>query len=40
MTDLVDRQDTLYVGDTGNNRVAQFLKAATVVNAATGCMAS
>jgi uncharacterized protein (TIGR03437 family) len=31
----VDRQDTLYVGDTGNNRVAQFLKAATVVNAAT-----
>jgi uncharacterized protein (TIGR03437 family) len=31
----LDRQDTLYVGDTGNNRVVQFLKAATVVNAAT-----
>ena len=31
----VDRQDTLYVGDAGNNRVAQFLKAASVVNAAT-----
>src|SRR6185369_6170299 len=31
----IDRQDTLYVGDTGNNRVVQFLKAATVVNAAT-----
>ena len=31
----VDRQDTLYVGDTGNNRVMQFLKAATVVNGAT-----
>ncbi len=31
----LDRQDTLYVGDAGNNRVVQFLKAATVVNAAT-----
>jgi uncharacterized protein (TIGR03437 family) len=31
----VDRQDTLYVGDAGNNRVLQFLKAASVVNAAT-----
>jgi uncharacterized protein (TIGR03437 family) len=31
----VDRQDTLYVGDTGNNRVVQFLKAGVVVNAAT-----
>jgi uncharacterized protein (TIGR03437 family) len=31
----LDRQDTLYVGDVGNNRVVQFLKAATVVNAAT-----
>jgi uncharacterized protein (TIGR03437 family) len=31
----VDRQDTLYVGDVGNNRVVQFLKAASVVNAAT-----
>ena len=31
----VDRQDTLYVGDTGNNRVLQFLKFAAVVNAAT-----
>jgi uncharacterized protein (TIGR03437 family) len=31
----VDRQDTLYVGDSGNNRVLQFLKAAAVVNAAT-----
>src|ERR1035441_7117849 len=30
----VDRQDTLYVGDTGNNRVVHFLKAASVVNAA------
>ena len=30
----VDRQDTLYVGDAGNNRVAQFLKPANVVNAA------
>lgn len=32
---LVDRQDTLYVGDTGNNRVVQFLKQATLENAAT-----
>jgi len=31
----VDRQDTLYVGDSGNNRVVQFLKPAAVVNAAT-----
>jgi len=31
----VDRQNTLYVGDTGNNRVLQFLNAAVVVNAAT-----
>ena len=31
----VDRQDTLYVGDSGNNRVVQFLKGAAVVNAAT-----
>jgi uncharacterized protein (TIGR03437 family) len=31
----VDRQNTLYVGDTGNNRVLQFLNPATVVNAAT-----
>ena len=31
----VDRQDTLYVGDVGNHRVAQFLKPAAVVNAAT-----
>jgi uncharacterized protein (TIGR03437 family) len=30
-----DRQDTLYVGDSGNNRVVQFLKSASVVNAAT-----
>lgn len=30
----VDRQDTLYVGDIGNNRVLQFLKAASVSNAA------
>jgi uncharacterized protein (TIGR03437 family) len=32
---LVDRQDTLYVGDTGNNRVVHFLKPVTVINAAT-----
>jgi len=32
---LVDRQDTLYVGDTGNNRVVQFLKKVTIENAAT-----
>ncbi len=31
----LDRQNTLYVGDTGNNRVLQFLKLAVVVNAAT-----
>ena len=31
----IDRQDTLYVGDVGNSRVAHFLKAAAVVNAAT-----
>jgi uncharacterized protein (TIGR03437 family) len=31
----LDRQDTLYVGDAGNNRVVQFLKPAVVVNAAT-----
>jgi uncharacterized protein (TIGR03437 family) len=31
----VDRQDTLYVGDTGNNRVLHFLKAGSVMNAAT-----
>jgi len=32
---LVDRQDTLYVGDTGNNRVVHFLKPVAVINAAT-----
>ena len=31
----LDRQDTLYVGDAGNNRVLQFLKLAVVVNGAT-----
>lgn len=31
----VDRQDTLYVGDAGNNRVLHFLKTTAVVNAAT-----
>jgi uncharacterized protein (TIGR03437 family) len=31
----IDRQDTLYVGDTGNNRVVQFLKAVAIVNSAT-----
>jgi uncharacterized protein (TIGR03437 family) len=31
----VDRQDTLYVGDPGNNRVVHFLKSGAVVNAAT-----
>jgi len=31
----IDRQDTLYVGDVGNHRVAQFLKPAAAVNAAT-----
>jgi len=30
----VDRQDTLYVGDAGNSRVLQFLKPASVENAA------
>jgi uncharacterized protein (TIGR03437 family) len=30
----IDRQDTLYVADNGNNRVVQFLKPANVVNAA------
>ena len=30
----LDRQDTLYVGDTGNNRVVHFLKGAAAVNAA------
>ena len=30
----VDRQDTLYVGDAGNNRVLQFLKPAAIENAA------
>jgi uncharacterized protein (TIGR03437 family) len=30
----VDRQDTLYVGDVGNSRVLQFLKPATIENAA------
>lgn len=29
----MDRQDTLYAGDTGNNRVVHFLKQAGVVNA-------
>src|SRR6185503_18386657 len=31
---FVDRRDTLYVGDSGNNRVVQFLKPASVVNGA------
>ncbi len=31
----IDRQNTLYVGDTGNSRVLQFLKPAAIVNAAT-----
>ena len=31
----LDRRDTLYVGDVGNNRVVHFLKAAAAVNAAT-----
>lgn len=30
----IDRQDTLYIGDSGNNRVLHFLKLAVVVNAA------
>jgi uncharacterized protein (TIGR03437 family) len=32
---FVDRRDTLYVGDTGNNRGVQFLKPVAIVNAAT-----
>jgi uncharacterized protein (TIGR03437 family) len=32
---FVDRQDTVYVGDTGNNRVLHFLKALSTVNSAT-----
>lgn len=31
---LVDRQNTLYVGDAGNNRVLHYLKPAAVVNGA------
>ena len=31
---FVDRRDTLYVGDAGNNRVVHFLKAAAIANAA------
>jgi len=31
----LDRQDTLYVGDTGNSRLLHFLKPSLVVNAAT-----
>jgi uncharacterized protein (TIGR03437 family) len=31
---LVDRQDTLYVGDAGNNRVLHYLKTAKVAHAA------
>lgn len=31
----IDRQDTLYVVDTGNNRLLHFLKSVAVVNAAT-----
>ncbi len=30
----LDRQDTLYVGDTGNSRLLQFLKAGVLLNAA------
>jgi hypothetical protein len=30
----LDRKNTLYVGDSGNNRVVQFLKSAAVVNGA------
>jgi len=33
---FVDRQDTLYVGDTGNSRVVHYLKKVSVTNAATG----
>jgi uncharacterized protein (TIGR03437 family) len=32
---LIDRQDTLYVGDTGNSRVLHFLKSIAAVNGAT-----
>jgi uncharacterized protein (TIGR03437 family) len=32
---FVDRQDTLYVGDLGNNRVLHFLKELSAVNSAT-----
>ena len=32
---FLDRQDTLYVGDSGNNRLLQFLKAAILLNGAT-----
>lgn len=32
---FMDRQDTLYVSDIGNNRLLHFLKAAPVVNSAT-----
>jgi uncharacterized protein (TIGR03437 family) len=32
---FVDRRDTLYVGDAGNNRIVHFLKTAAMVNAAT-----
>jgi uncharacterized protein (TIGR03437 family) len=32
---FIDRQDTVYVGDTGNNRVLHFLKPVSVVNSAT-----
>lgn len=31
---FLDRQDTLYVGDVGNNRVLHFLKAASIAHAA------
>jgi uncharacterized protein (TIGR03437 family) len=33
-TVFVDRRDTLYVGDAGNNRVVHFLKSAAVLNVA------
>ncbi len=32
---LLDRKDTLYVGDMGNNRVVHFLKPVAIVNGAT-----
>src|SRR5262249_32968605 len=32
---LIDRRDTLYVADAGNNRVPHFLESGTVANAAT-----